>query len=83
MIARETLTGAGLVAVEAYVHSVMLMRHVMENKRAEIAQKLAALRETRVAAAELGLTPSSHAKVERPEGVFDNDQEREAADLIA
>ncbi|HZS71715.1 MAG TPA: hypothetical protein VFA13_07755 [Candidatus Acidoferrum sp.] len=83
MIAMRLLTTNSLVAVEIYVRSVFFMREVMDDKAAKYPQRVAALNAVRVAAAELGLTPSSHAKVKTPpEAVPDNERERIAAELI-
>lgn len=79
----RTLTAASLVAVEQLVMLHVLARSTYQDPGTRISQRLTILREARLAAEDLGLSPSAHARVKRPEGaVKDDDRELAAAELI-
>lgn len=83
MIKMRTLTSASLIAVEQLVMLELLARKTFDDPKIRVSQRLNILREARLAAEDLGLSPSAHARVKRPEGaVQDNERERSAAELI-
>lgn len=83
MIKARTLTRAALVTVEQFTLLQVMARRALKKNEGTLAQRLAVLREARLAAEELGLSPSAHAKVKRPDNaVPDNPREMAAAELI-
>lgn len=66
LIVNGLLTVQSLIPLESYCYSVANMRKTMRDKKAKTTTKTAAVKECRIAAETLGLTPAAHSKMRRP-----------------
>lgn len=66
LIVMGVFTTQSLIPLETYCYAVDNMRATQRDKKAKATTKTAAVKEVRVAAETLGLTPASHSKLRRP-----------------
>jgi len=66
LIIMGVFTTQSLIPLETYCYAVENMRSTQRDKKAKATTKTAQVKEVRVAAETLGLTPASHSKLKRP-----------------
>ena len=66
LIVMGCFTTQSLIPLESYCYSIANMRKTMRDKKAKTTTKTAAVKECRIAAETLGLTPAAHSKMRRP-----------------
>jgi phage terminase small subunit len=66
LIIMGVFTTQSLIPLETYCYAVANMRATQRDKKAKATTKTAQVKEVRVAAETLGLTPSSHSKLKKP-----------------
>jgi phage terminase small subunit len=66
LIVMGCFTTQSRIPLESYCYSVANMRKTMRDTKAKTTTKTAAVKECRIAAETLGLTPAAHSKMRRP-----------------
>jgi phage terminase small subunit len=66
LVIMGVFTTQSLIPLETYCYAVENMRTTQRDKKAKATTKTAQVKEVRVAAETLGLTPASHSKLKKP-----------------
>lgn len=83
LIVSGLLTTQSLIPLESYCCAVDNMRKTMRDKRAKTTTKTAAVKEQRIAAETLGLTPAAHSKMKRPmAAAVDNADDQRFSEIV-
>ncbi len=84
LIARRLLTDASKYSVEQFILLTLSAREAMKDKRANYAQRLSLIRESRIVGEALGISPAARRKVQPPAGVIgDSPDDQRWLEIIA